>query len=352
MRLDSYAGGDWTAAGIGRLAAQAEAAGLSGLWFAESKHSAFAPAAIAAASTESVQLGTGVAVAFARSPMVTAQAAWDLQQLSGGRFILGLGTQVRSHIERRFSMPYDKPASRMREYVAALRAIWRAFQGKARLDFAGDFYSFNLLTDAFNPGPIDDPEIPVFLAGVNPRMAGLAGEIGDGLHVHPFHTAEWLRQVLVPAVREARPGSDRAGLPFQIISSLFLTVGDDEADIVSQRAAVRRKLGFYASTPAYRPVLEFHDLGPVQEALNRCVRAGDLAGIDGLVTDEMLDLFAVFATWDTLADVIERRYGGIIDRVVPYSGSRLWDAGGANVERWRKVADRLKSPTPSLRGSE
>src|SRR5215213_6719579 len=190
--------------GIDRTARAAEDLGFAGLWTSETKHDAFLPLAIAANETHQIGLGTSVAIAFSRSPMETAQTAWDLQDLSDGRFVLGLGTQVKAHITRRFSMPWDKPAARLREYILALRAIWESFQSEGPLNFEGDFYRHTLMTPFFDPGPIEQPEIPIYIAGVNTRLANLAGEICDGFHVHPFHSPEYVRRAVIPAIAEAR----------------------------------------------------------------------------------------------------------------------------------------------------
>ncbi len=190
-----------------RTARAAEDLGFAGLWTSETKHDAFLPLAIAANETREIELGTSVAIAFSRSPMETAQTAWDLQDLSDGRFMLGLGTQVKAHITRRFSMPWDRPAARLREYILALRAIWESFQTEGSLKFEGEFYRHTLMTPFFNPGPIEHPEIPVYIAGVNTRLARLAGEICDGFHVHPFHSPEYVRQTVKPAIAEGADAS-------------------------------------------------------------------------------------------------------------------------------------------------
>src|SRR5918992_1274715 len=178
----------------GDAARAAESLGFAGLWSSETKHDAFLPLAIAADATQRIELGTSVAIAFSRSPMEVAQTAWDLQDLSGGRFILGLGTQVRAHVKRRFSMPWERPVSRLREYVLALRAIWGSFQGEGALSFEGEFYRHTLMTPFFNPGPIENPEVPFYLAAANPTPPRLAGELCEGFHVHPFHSPDYVRR--------------------------------------------------------------------------------------------------------------------------------------------------------------
>src|ERR671914_1064585 len=192
----------------GDAARAAEALGFAGLWTSETKHDAFLPLALAADATERIELGTSVAIAFSRSPMAVAQTAWDLQDLSEGRFILGLGTQVKAHIKRRFSMPWDRPIARLREYILALRAIWDSFQTEGSLDFEGEFYRHTLMTPFFNPGPIEHPEIPIYIAGVNPRLAELAGELCEGFHIHPFHSPEYVRRTVKPAIAR---GAEQVG---------------------------------------------------------------------------------------------------------------------------------------------
>src|ERR687893_1328777 len=212
----------------GATARAAEDLGFAGLWTSETKHDAFLPLAIAANETERIELGTAVAIAFSRSPMEVAQTAWDLQDLSGGRFILGLGTQVRAHVKRRFSMPWGRPVPRLREYIGALRAIWDSFQTGGSLSFEGEFYRHTLMTPFFNPGPIEHPEIPIYIAGVNTRLATLAGELCDGFHVHPFHTPEYVRQVVKPAVAAGAEGAGRDPAHVTLATSAFVIVTGDE----------------------------------------------------------------------------------------------------------------------------
>jgi probable F420-dependent oxidoreductase len=206
---------------VAELARTVEATGFSGLWFTESSHNPYVASALAAAETSSITIGTDIAVAFPRSPMVTAQVSWDLAALSRGRFILGLGTQVKAHMEKRFSVPFSRPAARLREYVLALRAIFDAFQGTAPLRFAGEFYSFSLLTEFFSPGPIDQPEVPIYVAAVNVGLAAVAGEVCDGVHAHPFHSVRYLTDVVRPAIAAgaARAGRDPASVALAVPSS-------------------------------------------------------------------------------------------------------------------------------------
>ncbi len=335
MELDLYCLGQ-PLRDVPALAAEAERLGFSGLWFTESSHSPFLLCGAAALATDRIRFGTDIAVAFPRSPMVTAQAAWDLSQASDGRFILGLGSQVKAHVERRFSTPFSRPAARLREYVLALRAIWSAFQGRGSLKFAGDFYHFSLLTDFFSGGPIDHPDIPVFIAGVNTGMARVAGEVCDGFHVHPLHSPEYLRNVVRPAIDEGAALAGRTAADISMAVPVFIAVGERDDDVERQRRSIRRQIGFYGSTPSYRAVFEAHGWGDLATALNRLQRRRDPEGVLAAVTDEVADAFAVTASWDTLAAKLLERYRGLADRIFPY-GLTAWDDVAAR-ERWAGVA--------------
>src|SRR3712207_4490937 len=218
-----------------KTARAAEELGFAGLWTSETKHDAFLPLAVAANATEVIGLGTSVAIAFSRSPMETAQTAWDLQSLSDGRFVLGLGTQVRAPVERRFSMPFDRPAARRREYILALRAIWESFQTEGPLKFEGEFYRHTLITPFFNPGPIGHPEIPVYIAGVNTKLARLAGELCDGFHVHPFHSPEYMRRTVIPSIAEGAKQANRDPGQVTLATSVFIISAESEEEAAEQR---------------------------------------------------------------------------------------------------------------------
>jgi probable F420-dependent oxidoreductase len=317
VKLDAGLGteGDYLK-GMDRIARAAEDLGFAGLWTSETKHDAFLPLAVAANATERIDLGTSVAIAFSRSPMEIAQTAWDLQSLSDGRFVLGLGTQVRAHVERRFSMPFDKPASRLREYVLALRAIWESFQTEGPLEFEGEFYRHTLMTPFFNPGPIGRPEIPVYIAGVNARLAELAGELCDGFHVHPFHSPEYVRQTVRPAIERGARDAGRAAAEVELATSVFVVSGGEGTS--EQRESVRAQISFYASTPTYRTVLEAHGWEDVGESLGRLAREKRWREMPALVTDEMLRAFVVEAAPEELGPALRERYGGLIDRVALY----------------------------------
>lgn len=301
------------------LARRAEALGFGALWSAETRHDPFLPLAVAATVTGRIGLGTAIAVAFARSPMVLAQVAWDLQRASGGRFVLGLGTQVKAHNERRFSVPWGPPGPRVREVVLALRAIWEAWQHRTRLAFRGEHYRLDLMTPFFDPGPIEHPHIPVYLAAVNPWMCRLAGEVADGLHVHSFHSPRYLRECVVPALEEGLRQAGRTREDFVLRASTMVALGDTPEALARARRAAKQQIAFYASTRTYRAVLAVHGLDDLTPRLHERSLAGDWTGMADLVTDEMLDLFAVSGTLDTVADALRRRYaGGLIDRVMLY----------------------------------
>jgi probable F420-dependent oxidoreductase len=320
---------------IDRTARAAEEMGFAGLWTSETKHDAFLPLAIAANETREMELGTSVAIAFSRSPMETAQTAWDLQDLSEGRFVLGLGTQVKAHITRRFSMPWDRPTARLREYILALRAIWESFQTEGPLQFEGEFYRHTLMTPFFNPGPIEQPEIPVYIAGVNTRLARLAGEICDGFHVHPFHSPEYVQQTVRPAIAEGAEEANRDAEQVVLATTAFVIAGENEKEAAEQRESVRAQISFYASTPTYRTVLEAHGWEEVGERLGKMAREKKWREMPALVTDEMLAAFAVEAAPDEIGAALKERYEGLIDRVALY----LPFAAGERDEFWRAVVE-------------
>jgi probable F420-dependent oxidoreductase len=319
----------------GESARVAESLGFAGLWTSETKHDAFLPLAIAADETRRIQLGTSVAIAFSRSPMEVAQTAWDLQDLSDGRLILGLGTQVKAHIKRRFSMPWDRPVSRLREYILALRAIWDSFQSEGPLNFEGDFYSHTLMAPFFNPGPIENAEIPIHIAGVNTRLAALAGELCNGFHVHPFHSPEYVRRTVKPAIAEGanKEGSDPEAV--ELATTVFVVTGENDEEIEEGREKARAQVAFYASTPTYRTVLETHGWEDVGEELGRFARDKRWNEMPGLITDEMLGAFAVEAAPDELGAALRERYAGLIDRIALY----IPFVSGERDDFWRTVVE-------------
>src|SRR5579872_5800021 len=250
MKIDAGLRGDNLRA-VPEQARRLESMGYDGLWTSETQHDPFLPLAIAATVTSAIKLGTSIAVAFPRSPMILAYTAWDIQKASAGRFILGLGSQVKAHNQRRFSVKFESPGPKLREVVLALRSIWECWQGGTPLRFHGEFYTFDLMTPFFNPGPIPHPNIPIFIAGVNRYMCRIAGEVCDGLHVHPFHTPRYLREYVHPAVAEGLRESARSRQDFAFATSSFVVLGDTQAELAENAQAVRQQIAFYASTRTY-----------------------------------------------------------------------------------------------------
>jgi len=303
---------------VGEYCRRAENMGFGAVWSAETRHDPFLPLAVAAATTHRVGLGTAIAIAFARSPMILAHIAWDLQKASGGRFVLGLGSQVKAHNERRFSVPWSAPAPRLREVVAALRAIWTAWQRRAPLDFRGQSYRFDLMTPFFDPGPIEHPQVPVYLAGVNPQMCRVAGEIADGLHVHSFHSARYLRECVHPAVQEGLNRAGRSRADFTFRASTMVVLGDSAEERKRHARGVKQQIAFYASTRTYQPVLAAHGLEDLVPRLHARSLAGDWEGMTDLISDATLDLFAVSGPFEEIGDRIRERYRGLYDRTQLY----------------------------------
>ncbi len=321
-------------ADVPEIARAAEDVGFSALWTSETKHNPFLPLALAAEHTERIRLGTAVAIAFPRSPMVTAQIAWDLQEYSGGRLLLGLGTQVKAHIERRFGMRWEAPVAKLREYVLALRAIWDAWQNRTRLNFRGKFYKHTLMTDFFDPGPIDHPHIPIYIAGVNPGLIRLAGELCEGFHVHPFHSVEYMRQVFLPALEEGLRKGGRRREDIQLASTVFVITGKNEGEMTAMREMVRQQIAFYASTPTYRVVLDVHGWGEVGERLSRLAARKRWNEMPALISDDMLRVYAVEAPWDELGRALHERYEGVLDRIALYYPFRPDEC-----DRWRALGE-------------
>lgn len=297
------------------LVASAEKAGFCAAWSAETARNPFLPLTIAASASESILLGTQIAVAFPRSPMVTAQIAWDLARQSQGRFVLGLGTQVRAHIERRFSETWTDPIGRMREYIESLRAIWDTFQHDARLRYRGKHYQFRLMSPFFNPGPNAKLDIPIFLAGVNPGMCRLAGEICAGLHAHAFHTPAYLRDHVLPAVEAGLAVAGRARDDFALTVPVFVVSGATDETRRRAEAETRSRIAFYASTPGYRRVMALHGWDEIADKLSVMARAGQWQKMAALVPDEMLREIAIVAAPDAALPQIKERYAGLANRI-------------------------------------
>jgi len=305
------------------LAVDAEKRGYDAVWFGETSHDPMVSIAIASRATSRVMLGTGVTIALARSPMTLAVTANDLQLVSQGRLMLGLGSQVKAHITRRFSMPWTQPVGQMREFVLAMRAIWRSWHEGEPLDFQGDHYSHTLMTPFFNPGPNPFGPPPVLLAGVGAKMTGLAGEVADGFMCHGFATERYLREVVVPNLRAGREKAGRDLDGFEISGLPFVVTGSNEEQMAASAAGVRDQIAFYAATPAYRGVLELHGWGDLQGELNAMTKAGRWKEMGSLIDDEVLNTFAVVAEPDRVAEEVLRRFRGVFTRLHLYLKAEL-----------------------------
>jgi probable F420-dependent oxidoreductase len=302
----------------GRVASELERLGYDGLWTAEAGHDPFLPVAVAAGATERVSLGTNITVAFPRSPLVHAQIAWDLQAASRGRFILGLGTQVKGHNERRYSTAWSAPGPRLREMIQLIRHIWDVWQNGTKPGFQGKFYQFSLMTPFFSPAPIDSPNIPIYVAGVNPYICRLVGELADGIHIHPFHSLKYIREMVMPNLEDGLRRSGRKRSDVTLATSGFVVTGKNRAEIDRARAAVRQQIAFYASTRTYITVLDAHGWGETCIKLNEKAAKGDWDGMASLVTDEMLSVYAVEGVFDEVPGLLKRKYGDTLDRLAFY----------------------------------
>lgn len=338
MKVD--AGLNAPLAEAGRAAADLEAAGYSGAWTAETSHDPFLPLAVAADRTETIELGTSIAVAFARNPMLLANLGWDLQTMSSGRFILGLGSQIKPHITKRFSMEWSHPAPRMREMILAIRAIWDTWQNARPLQFRGEFYKHTLMTPFFAPDPSDLGDFGpprVVLAGVGELMTEVAGEVCDGFLCHGFTTEKYLREVTLPALTRGRAKVGKTLEGFEIVGPSFVVTGTNDKEMELAMAATRQQIAFYGSTPAYRGVLDTHGWGGLQDDLNALSKQGKWVEMGSLIDDEMLNTFAVVGTPEQIAPELGRRYSDVIDRITFYAPYRT------DPDRWQSVMNDLKA---------
>lgn len=294
---------------------QAEDAGFDGVVAVEISHDPFLPLTLGATATERVDLITGIAVAFARNPMNAAVIANDINRLSNGRFILGLGSQIKPHITKRFSMPWSDPAARMREFVLAIRAIWESWNEGTPLAFRGDYYRHTLMTPMFDQGPSECGDPRIFVAAVGPAMTAVAGEVADGLMAHGFTTPSYLRDVTMVNLAKGLERSNRSRSDVEVTIPIMSAVGRDDAEVAPKLAAVRQQLAFYGSTPAYRGVLEHHGWGDVGDELNRLSKQGEWVAMGDLITDEMLREFAVIGDLESVSTEIKQKFGGLVDRV-------------------------------------
>ncbi len=314
-----------------KVATELEGLGYDGAFTAETNHDPFLPLVIAAEHTERLELGTTIAVAFARNPMTLANIGHDLQGLSKGRLRLGLGSQIKPHIEKRFSMPWSHPAARMREMVLAMRAIWACWNNGEKLEFRGEFYTHTLMTPFFDPGPSPYGPPTIQLAAVGELMTEVAGEVADGIILHGFTTERYVREVTIPALERvfAKAGKTRAD--FDISGPLFVVTGTSDEEIERAREGTKQQIAFYASTPAYRGVLELHGWGAAQDELNLLSKQGKWVEMGELITDDMLDAFAVTAEPEDVPKALLARYGDIVDRLSFYAPYQ------SDPERWKQV---------------
>ncbi len=311
LETEQYAGKGQHVAGIPALAASArkiEELGYDGATMPEAGYDPFLPLMIAAEHTKRITLGTNVAIAFPRSPLVVAQMAWDLQRFSGGRFQLGLGTQVKGHNERRYAAPWTAaPGPRLREYILCLRTMFDTFQNGTRPNFTGQHYQFTLMSPFFNPGPIEHPHVPIYIAAVNTYMARLAGELCDGLRVHPIATFKYTREVLMPVIEKGARKAGRQLSSLDLVGAPFMAIGADAKEIAAAKNALRQRISFYASTRSYHSVLQFHGWGDVGMQLHQLSLQGKWQEMAGLITDEMLEEFAIIANYDELVTKVNQR---------------------------------------------
>ncbi|MFO7663124.1 MAG: TIGR03617 family F420-dependent LLM class oxidoreductase [Chloroflexota bacterium] len=321
-------------------AAAAEALGFDGFWAAETTGDPFLNLTLAAEHSHRMTLGTAIAVAFPRSPATLAYLAWDLQRFSRGRFVLGLGTQVRAHNVLRFGVKWEKPVKKMRETIEAIRALWDCWQNGTPLHYTGEFFKLKLMTPFFDPGPIDYPRPPIYIAAVNEQMLRLAGSHCDGVHIHALHTVKYLQEMALPTIEAGLTRSGRTRADFTINTSVFAVPTDDPDEARAADAHVRQQLSFYMSTPAYQSVLALHGWESVSEQLGQLARGGQWEAMARLITDEMLDVFAVSGTWADLPSVIHARYGDLLDRVgyyLPYEPGRNDTGWAATIAGFRQL---------------
>ena len=310
----------------------AEDMGFDALWSAETCHDPFLPLVLAAEHTTRIQLGTSIAVAFPRSPMVLAQIGWDLQEQSHGRFLLGLGTQVKGHNQRRFGVKWEQPGPKLREMIQMIHAIWDCWQDGTRPNFQGKFYNFTLMTPFFNPGPLQYPRPPIYIAGVNEYVCRLAGEMCDGFHIHPLHSIKYLDTAVMPNIRKGLEKAGRRRGDIALSSTVFVITVENAAEIEAAKGPVRQQISFYASTPAYVGVLETHGWGDVARRLTDLSKRGEWAAMGKEITDEMLEAYAISGTYDEIAEKVKKKYEGYLDRVSFY-----FPFSAGDKERWRKL---------------
>jgi len=315
------------------IAQAAEQIGFDALWTQETQHDPFLPGTLIAEHTTHLNFGTAVAVSFARSPANLAYTAWDLAAQSNGRFILGLGTQVKAHIERRFGLPFPESVTgKLREQIQVIRTLWDCWQNGTKLNFRGEYYKITLMSPFFNPGAIEHPNIPIYIAGVNTGLAKLAGELCNGFHVHPFHTPRYLNEVLLPAIKEGTKLTGRKREDVSVSVTAFVATTPEEMNFA------RMQISFYASTPSYRPVMDLHGWSSVAEQLSMHAAKGEWGEMPMLITDEMLNEFCLVTEENKLASELKKRYDGIADRLTLYTPF----VSGERNEWWKRLTESFK----------
>lgn len=300
------------------LAQTAESLGFAGLWTAETNHDPFFPLLLSAEHTSKLQLGTGIAVAFPRTPAILAQLAWDLARFSDGRFLLGLGTQVKAHNRLRLGAPWDKPLKQMRETILATRAFWDCWQNGKPLDFVGEYFKLQLMTPFFNPGPIEHPHIPIYIAAVNQGMLRLAGELCEGVHIHALHSVKYLQEFALPHIEAGLQKNGRSRQDISLNTAVFAIPTDDPDYAKFAENHVKQQISFYLSTPAYRVLAELHGWEETAVQLSQMARSNQWAQMPNLINDNILDVMAVRGTWAQLPQIIQGKYGRLLDRVSYY----------------------------------
>lgn len=303
---------------IGENVQAAERMGFDGFWISETNHDPFLGLTLAADQTSKIGLGTAIAVAFPRSPTILAQTAWDLSRQSNGRFILGLGTQVKAHNVLRFGVKWEKPVKKMRETIQAIRAVWHCWQTGEPLDFTGEFFTLQLMTPFFNPGPNETPTVPIYIAAVNKQMLRLAGELCDGVHLHALHSVPYLEQIAYPYLAEGLAKNGRSRESLAVNTAVFAIPTDDPTYARWAEQHARQQISFYMSTPAYRLLADLHGWNPIADKLSKMARQGAWAQMPAQITDEMLDIIAVTGKWADLPQIIHQKYGPLLDRVSYY----------------------------------
>ncbi|MBJ20315.1 MAG: TIGR03617 family F420-dependent LLM class oxidoreductase [bacterium] len=325
-------------------AQEVEAAGFGSVWWTDSGRSAYLAATASALATDRLQIGTGIAVAFPRSPMVTAGIAWELAASTGGRFVLGLGSQVKAHIERRYSSEFAPPGPRMKEYVESVKAIFRAFSGVEKLSYEGEFYHFSLLPSTWSPGPIEVEAPPVYISAVLPYMSRLVGEVADGIHVHPFHSPEYVKDVQGKAIAKGLARSGRTLDDITFSCPIMTAVGDTDEELSRTREHSRMMIAFYGSTRTYSPVFEHHGHHGLSDELHGLQKRGDIPGMQALITDDVLEHYTVTSNWNDLAGKLVDRYRDLAPnvRVTSYTAADQW-SNPAWREKWSQVTATMRA---------